>query len=116
MKAFIIDRYGKKDGLRAASGPPDPGFAKELGAPWFIKLMMQVLSFGVRKKAKRHNLNYSFLFMRANGSQLHAITSLIDSGIIRPIVDRVFPFEETNEAMAYVEKGRARGKVVIKVR
>lgn len=113
-KSFRVLKPGGK--LVSISGPPDPGFAKELGAPWFIKLMMQVLSFGVRKKAKRHNLNYSFLFMRANGSQLHAITSLIDSGIIRPIVDRVFPFEETNEAMAYVEKGRARGKVVIKVR
>ena len=54
--------------------------------------------------------------MRANGEQLSEITSLIDSGVIRPVVDRVFPFESTNEAMAYVETGRARGKVVVKVR
>ena len=54
--------------------------------------------------------------MRASGDQLAEITSLIDSGIIRPVVDRVFPFESTNEAMAYVETGRARGKVVVKVR
>ena len=54
--------------------------------------------------------------MRANGNQLSKISSLIDSGVIRPIVDKVFPFEETNEALAYVEKGRAKGKVVVKVR
>jgi alcohol dehydrogenase len=54
--------------------------------------------------------------MKANGDQLREITSLIESGVIRPVVDRVFPFESTNEALAYVEKGRAKGKVVVKVR
>jgi alcohol dehydrogenase len=54
--------------------------------------------------------------MRANGDQLREIGRLIDSGIIRPVVDRVFPFESTNEAMAYVERGRAKGKVVVSVR
>jgi NADPH:quinone reductase-like Zn-dependent oxidoreductase len=51
--------------------------------------------------------------MRANGDQLRQITSLIDSGIITPVIDRVFPFASTTEAMAYVEKGRAKGKVVV---
>ena len=91
-------------------------FAKEIGLSWVLKLVMQVLSFRIRKKAKRRNVSYSFLFMRANGSQLREITSLIDSGIIRPVMDRVFPFQSTKEAMAYVEKGRAKGKVVVKVR
>jgi len=54
--------------------------------------------------------------MRASGDQLRETTSLIDAGIIQPVLDRVFPFESTNEAMAYVEKGRAKGKVVIKVK
>ena len=54
--------------------------------------------------------------MAANGEQLSKITSLIESGAIRPVVDRVFPFEATNEALAYVETGRAKGKVVVKVR
>jgi NADPH:quinone reductase-like Zn-dependent oxidoreductase len=53
--------------------------------------------------------------MKAHGSQLREITALIDSGVIRPVVDKVFPFESTNEAMAYVESGRAKGKVVVKV-
>jgi alcohol dehydrogenase len=77
---------------------------------------MGFLSYGVRTKARRHQVDYSFLFMRASGDQLAEITSLIDSGIIRSVVDRVFPFESTSEAIAYVEAGRARGKVVVKVR
>ena len=56
------------------------------------------------------------MFMRANGAQLSEISSLIDAGVIRPVMDRIFPFASTNEALAYVEGGRARGKVVVKVR
>jgi len=77
---------------------------------------MRLLSYRIRKKAKRHGVTYSFLFMRANGDQLCEIGRLIDSGVIRPVVDRVFAFESTNEAMAYVEAGRAKGKVVVRVR
>jgi len=102
--------------LISISGPPDPDFAKKIGLSWVLKLVMRLLSFGVRRKAKRLNVSYSFLFMRANGDQLREITSLIDSRIIRPVVDRVFPFESTKEALAYVEKGRTKGKVIIKVR
>jgi alcohol dehydrogenase len=47
---------------------------------------------------------------------LTEITSLIDAGIIRPVVDRVFPFASTRDAMAYVEGGRARGKVVLSLK
>ena len=74
------------------------------------------MSRGIRAKAKRRGVSFSFLFMRRSGDQLSQITSLIESGAIRPVVDRVFPFEATNEALAYVETGRAKGKVVIKVR
>ena len=113
-KSLRVLKPGGK--LISISGPPDPDFAKEIGAPWFLKLVMQLLSFGVRRKAKRLNVGFSFLFMRANGKQLQEIASLIDSGVIRPVMDKVFLFEKTNEAMAYVETGRAKGKVVIKLR
>jgi NADPH:quinone reductase-like Zn-dependent oxidoreductase len=102
--------------LISISRPPDPEFAKEIGSPWFVKLIMGLISFTVRKKARRLKIGYSFLFMRANGDQLKEISSLIDSGIIRPIIDKIFPFEATSEAMAYVETGRAKGKVVVKMR
>ena len=69
-----------------------------------------------QKRAKRLGVNFSFLFMRAHGEQLGQITKLIESGVIRPVMDKIFPFEQTNEAMSYVEAGRAKGKVVIKVR
>ena len=102
--------------LISISGPPDPAFAKDIGAPWFVRLIVRLLSAGVRKKAARRDLRYSFLFMRSNGPQLREITRLIEAGVIRPLVDRVFPFESTDEALAYVETGRAKGKVVVKIK
>jgi NADPH:quinone reductase-like Zn-dependent oxidoreductase len=77
---------------------------------------MRLLSLGIRKKAKRQRVDYSFVYMRANGEQLSHITSLIESGIIRPVIDRVFPFDATKEGLTYIDTGRARGKVVVKVR
>src|SRR5207248_5595412 len=102
--------------LVSISGPPDVEFAKEQGLSWFLKQIMHLLSFRIKKIARRHHVSYSFLFMRANGDQLREISALIDSGVIRPVVDRVFPFESTKEALAYLEKGRAKGKVIVKVR
>jgi NADPH:quinone reductase-like Zn-dependent oxidoreductase len=102
--------------LISISGPPDPAFAKQIRANWIIGLLMRLLSYRVVKQANRYNVSYSFLFMRANGRQLGEITSLIEAGVIRPVVDRVFPFESTSDALAYVEAARAKGKAVIKIR
>ena len=113
-KSLRVLKPGGK--LISISGPPDADFAKDLGASWILRQFMRLLSYRIRRKARRHGVSYSFLFMRANGDQLREIGRLVDSGIIRPIVDRVFPFESTNEAMAYVEAGRAKGKVVVRVR
>ncbi|TCP88225.1 NADPH:quinone reductase-like Zn-dependent oxidoreductase [Rhizobium sp. PP-CC-2G-626] len=101
--------------LISISGPPDPAFADALGVNPLLKLVIRLLSRSARKKAKSLGLRYSFLFMRADGRQLEQIAGLIDSGAIRPVVDRVFPFNQTPEALAYVETGRSKGKVVIKV-
>jgi NADPH:quinone reductase-like Zn-dependent oxidoreductase len=109
----VLEPGGK---LISISGPPDPDFARELGSPWILRQVMRLLSYRIRKKAKRYGVSYSFLFMKASGDQLREIGRLIDSRVIRAVVDRVFPFESTNEAMAYVESGRAKGKVVVKVR
>lgn len=113
-KSLKILKPGGK--IISISGPPDPDFAKEIGLNWMMRLIMSLLSYKVRNKAKKHRISYSFLFMRASGNQLSQITSLIDSGIIRPVMDKIFPFEATNEALAYVETGRAKGKVVIKIK
>ncbi|SEJ66904.1 MULTISPECIES: NADP-dependent oxidoreductase [unclassified Variovorax] len=113
-KSLRVLKPGGK--LISISGPPDPDFGKEIAAPGFVKLVMRLLSLGVRRRAKARSVDYAFLFMRANGAQLREIARLIDAGAIRPVIDRIFPFAATNEALAYVEAGRAKGKVVVQVK
>ncbi|MFF7527233.1 NADP-dependent oxidoreductase [Streptomyces pseudovenezuelae] len=105
----------KQGGLAVGvAGPPDAGFAKQLGAPSFIGVFMNLLSRKIRKRAKKLGVRYEFFFMQANGSQLRTLGALYDSGQLRPVIDRVFPFDRTLEAMAHVEQGRTKaGKVVV---
>lgn len=113
-KSLRVLKPGGK--LISISGPPDPTFAKGSKAPGIVRLLLRLISAGVRRRAKGLGVGYSFLFMRAEGSQLREITRLMDARAIRPVVDKVFPFEATNEALAYVESGRAKGKVVIQLK
>lgn len=102
--------------LVSISGPPTPDFASKQGLAWPLKQVMRLLSYGIRKKAKQRGVTYTFLFMRADGDQLKKITSLLESGVIRPTVDRVFPLDSASEALAYVDTGRSKGKVVVQVK
>lgn len=103
-----------KPGGRAISvvGPPDPTFAKQLQRP-MLAPVMKFLSRKVRKQAKDLGVRYSFLFMRADGGQLKTLAALYDDGSLRPVLDRTFTFDQTLDAMAYVEQGKANGKIVI---
>lgn len=113
-KSMKILKSGGK--VISISGPPDPAFAKEVGLSWFMKIAIFFLSRKARSQAKKLGVGYSFLYMQANGKQLSEIGKLIETGVIRPVVDKVFSFEQMNEAMSYVSSGRAKGKVIVKVK
>lgn len=108
----ILKKGGK---VISISGPPTPSFAKNIGASWFLRFVLSLISFDIRKKAKRKGVNYEFLFMRSNGSQLQEIAKLIEDGVIKTLLDQIFAFKQTNEALSYIERGRTKGKVVIKI-
>lgn len=110
-KSLNVLKPGGK--LISISGPPDIAFAKLLGLNPILRFVVRMLSRGIVKKAERRGVDYAFLFMRADGRQLAEIARLIDAGVIRAVVDKVFPFAQTADALAYVETGRAKGKVVV---
>jgi NADPH:quinone reductase-like Zn-dependent oxidoreductase len=98
------------------AGPPDPALAKEIGANPAIRLAIAALSYRIRSRARRRQVRYSYLFVKASGDQLRELTALIDAGIIRPVVDSVFDFDQTRNALAHLEQGRTKaGKVVIRM-
>ena len=67
----------------------------------------------IRKQAKKLGVTYEFLFMRASGDQLRQITALVDQGVLRPVVGRVFSFDQTPQALQSLFQGGIRGKTVI---
>ena len=95
-------------------GPPDAAFAVQVGHP-VLRPVMALLSRKVRAQARKLGVLYSFFFMRADGAQLKTLAALYDVGTLRPVLDRTFPFDETLDAIAYVEQGRAKGKIVVTV-
>lgn len=96
-------------------GPPDAAFARARGMNLFMRFVFGLLSSKIIRRAKKVGAEYSFLFVHPDGQQLAEIGKLLDAGHIQPVIDRVFPFNQTIEALAYLEEGRAKGKVVIKI-
>lgn len=102
--------------LISISGPPTVQFAQEQGLSWPLQQVMRLLSWGIRRKARKLGIRYAFVFMRADGAQLQQITALIEAGVLKPVLDRSFAFAATAEALEYVEQGRAKGKVVVRIK
>lgn len=108
----VLKRGGR---IISISGPPDREFAEAIHANWLLKCIIPLLSWSIRNKAKKKGITYSFLFMQPNGQQLSEISKLVESGKINPIVDKTYAFTEIKDAFQYVNTGRAKGKVVLKI-
>jgi len=96
-------------------GPLDAAFARARNLNVLLRLVFSLMSRKILRLAAKRNIRYSFLFVRPDGDQLADIGRILESGQIRPVIDRIFPFDQAKEALAYLETGRAKGKVVVKM-
>ncbi|MEK8198257.1 MULTISPECIES: NADP-dependent oxidoreductase [Lysinibacillus] len=113
-KSFKIIKNGGN--IVTVSGRPNARFAKEYGSGWWKTLLFSAASRKLTALEKKHHAQYSFLFMKPSGDQLRIIADLIESGSIKPVIDRTFSFEEAEKAMKYAESGRAKGKIIVKIK
>ncbi|PFM64158.1 NADPH:quinone reductase [Bacillus cereus] len=113
-KSFDIIKNGGN--IVSVSGIPNARFGKEFGSGFFKTLLFSLASKKLTALEKKHNAQYSFLFMKPSGDQLRIIANYIESGKIKPVIDRVFPFEDAQKAMEYSESGRAKGKIIVKIK
>jgi NADPH:quinone reductase-like Zn-dependent oxidoreductase len=96
-------------------GPPDAAFARARGMNFLMRFVFGLLSGKIIRLAKKHDASYTFLFVRPDGRQLAKIGELLEASHIRPVIDKVFPFVQAKEGLAYLETGRAKGKVVVQL-
>ncbi|PHD48241.1 NADPH:quinone reductase [Bacillus toyonensis] len=113
-KSFNIIKSGGN--IVSVSGMPNARFGKEFGSGFFKTLLFSLASKKLTALEKKHNAQYSFLFMKPSGDQLRTIANYIEAGQIKPVIDRVFPFEDAQKAMEYSESGRAKGKIIVKMK
>ncbi len=125
---LVLDTLGGKDQVKASgilkrggrlisiAGPPTLRFASESGLGPLFKTIISILQLGAKVRALKTGTTYDFFLMHPDGDQLTQIAKLVESGKIRPVIDRIFPFEDIKEALDYCERGRARGKVIVQVK
>lgn len=113
-KAIGILKPGGK--LVSLVGPLDAAFAKARNLNVVLRFVFGLMSRKVMKLAARREVEYSFLFVRPDGAQLAEIGRLLQAQTIRPVIDKVFAFDQAPEALAYVAQGRSKGKVVVQLR
>lgn len=113
LNSFKILKQGGK--AVSVAGMPTKDFAKEMGLSWLKQLIMGLISAKIHKTAQNYGTSYEFLFMKPSGKQLNIIKTWAEAGKLRPIIDRVFAFDDTQKALEYSESGRAKGKIVIEM-
>ncbi|OWJ57995.1 NADP-dependent oxidoreductase [Paraburkholderia caledonica] len=113
-KSIGILRPGSK--IVSLIGPLDAAFARARRLNFILRLVFGLMSRKIKRLAKKRDVAYSFLFMRPDGTQLSEIGELLKSEQLRPVIDKVFPFEQAKEALEYLAQGRAKGKVVVRMK
>lgn len=111
-RTFRVVRPGAT--VVSIAGLPEPTTArKDLGRGPGLATVFWVASAGSRLRAWRAGARYRYMFMRPSGRDLETLAALVDASQLHVIVDRVFPFVNIDDAFAYLEQGRAKGKVVV---
>ncbi|MES2180305.1 MAG: NADP-dependent oxidoreductase [Gemmatimonadota bacterium] len=114
VRTFSVVKRGGS--VVSVAGMPEPETARrDLGRGSALAALFWVVSLGLRRSAAKRGVRYRYLFMHPSGADLETLAALIDAKMLEVVVDRVFPFAETKEALAYLESGRAKGKVVVRV-
>ncbi len=117
--AFTVDAFKvvKRGGaVISLSGPPDRDFARREGKGFLVRAAVWLMSRKVYAASAEAGASYCWFFTEPSGEQLREIAGLVDGGAIKPVIDREFAFEQLPDALTYLEAGRARGKVVLKVK
>jgi alcohol dehydrogenase len=117
--AFTVDAFKvvKRGGVVISlSGPPDRDFARREGAGWLVRVAVWLMSRKVYAASAEAGATYCWFFTEPNGDQLREIAGLVGGGAIKPVIDREFAFDQLPAALSYLEAGRARGKVVLRVK
>lgn len=113
-KSFSVIKNGGK--IVSVAGFPNANFDKERGLGFIKTMLLAAVSKKLSALEKKYDVRYTYLFMRSSGEQLRIIADFIESGKIKPVIDRIFDFKDAQQAMEYSESGRAKGKIILTIK
>ncbi|MBM5606903.1 NADP-dependent oxidoreductase [Listeria ivanovii] len=124
---FVIDTLGAseferelaiiKSGGRLLSliTGPNKNFAISQGLPKWKQFLFGLAGSKYDKKAKEKNIEYYFIFVRADGKQLEQVSKIVEKNQIIPAINPTkFQLEDINQALELVANGHPEGKVIIR--
>jgi len=97
------------------AGPPDRQFARQVGAGPLLSFVLWAAGFRTQRLARACNGRYFRFLTDSDGAQLTQVSLAVASGKVRPLIHKVFAFDQAIEAIEEVARGHARGKVVIEL-
>jgi len=86
---------------------------KDLARGRALAALFWIISYGIRSRARRAGIDYRYLFMHPSGADLAQLAELISQGKLKVIIDKTYPLADIPDALAYLEDGHAKGKVVV---
>lgn len=113
-KSFQVLKPNGK--IVSINGMPNARFGVEQKLGWIKTAILSIVSRKLTALESKFKVEYHFLLMKSSGFLLNYLKELIEENHIRPIVDKVYNFKDTQQAMNYLESGRAKGKIVIKIK
>ncbi|MGM7635009.1 NADP-dependent oxidoreductase [Bacillus sp. Hm123] len=112
--SFKILKPGGK--IVSLSGTPNYRFAKASGLNYWKSLLFKFATRKLTALEKQYQVEYHFLFMKPSGIQLEVIREFIEAKKIVPIIDRIVLMDDIQKAFEYAESGRAKGKIIVKIK
>ena len=113
QRSFSVLKRGGT--LVTIAGMPTAEIGREWDVNFLVRMVMAWSNRTSTKLARERGINFKYLFMHPSGEQLREIAKLIESGVIKPLIDKVFDLDHLRDALAYSESGRVVGKVVVEI-
>ena len=113
LDSFKVLKQGGR--LVSIAGDLDEITSKQLGLNSFVRFILRMKASKITKAAKKKKAEYRFFLMSPNGKQLEKLGELYKTQKIRPVNDSLHEFKDSISAIEYLAKGRAKGKVIVKL-